>query len=178
MAESTARPPFPATREAVAAFPDKAHFRDAVARLLAQGFAPADISVLAAHDSLEVAGDVPGYRGTPGAALTAGLADEVTYLAPLTVAGMVLLSGGPVAVTIAALVGAGLGGMALKELLDRYTANRHSEAFDRAIRQGAVLLWVRVSDPELEAVAVRLLEEAGGRDAHIHGRSAEPKGKR
>jgi hypothetical protein len=34
-----------------------------------------------------------------------------------------------------------------------------------------VLLWVRVGDPELEASAIRLLEEAGGRHAHMHART-------
>ena len=102
-------PRFPVIREAVAAFPGKAELRDAVARLLASGFKPTDLSVLATHDSLEVAGDVPGYRGTPGATLFSGLTDEVNFLGPLTVAGIVLLSGGPVAEALAAVIGAGLG---------------------------------------------------------------------
>jgi len=66
MAESDRKPPFPVIREAVASFADKENFRRAVGRLLASGFKPADLSVLASHDSLEVAGDVPGYRGKPG----------------------------------------------------------------------------------------------------------------
>src|SRR5260221_4107614 len=49
-------PRFPVIREAVAAFAGKTELRDAVTRLLASGFKPADLSVLATHDSLEVAG--------------------------------------------------------------------------------------------------------------------------
>jgi hypothetical protein len=157
-------------REAVASFATKAQFRDAVGRLLAAGFAPADLSVLASHDSLEVAGEVPGYPGKPGENLTAGLTDEVNFIMPLTIAGFVLVSGGPVAAAIAALATAGLGGVAVKEVLDRYTANRHSAEFAAALRAGAVLLWVQVDDPMLEATAVRHLEEAGGTNAHIHAR--------
>jgi hypothetical protein len=163
---------FPVIREAVASFATRDQFREAVKRLLAAGFAPADLSVLASHDSLEVAGKVAGYAGAPGESLLAGLTDEVNFLGPLTVAGIVLLSGGPVAAAIAALVGAGLGGVAIKEVLDRYTANRHSAAFAAALEAGAVLLWVRCADPELEAVAARILDEAGGRNVHIHGRKA------
>jgi hypothetical protein len=37
--------------EAVVAFADKQQFRAAVRALLAAGFAPADLSVLASHDS-------------------------------------------------------------------------------------------------------------------------------
>ena len=142
---------FPVIREAVASFAGKAELRDAVARLLAAGFEPADLSVLASHDSLEVAGGMPGYRGTPGRPCCPGLTDEVNFLGPLTVAGIVLLSGGPIAAAIGALVAAGLGGAAVKELLDRYTANQHSAEFAAALQAGAVLLWVRVDDPELEA---------------------------
>jgi hypothetical protein len=163
---------FPMIREAVASFATREQFRDAVARVLAAGLQPSDLSVLATHDSLEVAGHVAGYPGAPGANLLAGLTDEVVFLGPLTIAGIALLSGGPLAAAIAALATAGLGGVAIKELLDRYIANRHSAEFEAALKAGAVLLWVRVPDPELEAMVARLLEEAGGRNVHIHARPA------
>ena len=168
---STDRKPLAVTREAVAAFATKTQFRAAVKALLDAGFKPTDLSVLATHQSLEIAGDVPGYAGAPGAALTAGLTDEVTFLAPLTVAGFALLSGGPVAAALATLVAAGLGGAAISEVLDRYAANRHSRDFADALGKGAVLLWVRVEDSGLEPTAVRLLQEAGGKNAHIHART-------
>ena len=52
---SEAPSPFPVIREAVASFPDREHFRNAVSALLAGGFARDDLSVLASHDSLAVA---------------------------------------------------------------------------------------------------------------------------
>ena len=165
MAETS--PSFPVIREAVASFPDREHFHRAVANLLAAGFDPADLSVLASRDSLAAAHE-PGANEPK--LLPAGLADEIKYIAPLTVAGIILLSGGPVAVTAAALVGAGLGGAALKELFDEYTAPLHAEEFEAAVRAGAALLWVRCEDPERELTATRLLEEAGGRHVHVHGR--------
>src|SRR3954447_13952980 len=124
MAETAAS--FPVIREAVASFLDREHFRRAVSNLLAAGFEPADLSVLASHEPLAVA----------------------------------------------ALVGAGLGGAALKELFDDYTATPHREEFEAALKAGAALLWVRCADPELELRAARVLEEAGGRHVHIHGRPA------
>ena len=160
-------PQFPIIREAVASFPDREHFHRAVSNLLEAGFAISDLSVLASHDSLAAAGE-PGESEPK--LLPAGLADEIKYIAPLTVAGIVLLSGGPIAAAIAALVGAGLGGAALKELFDDYTAPRHSEDFTAALQAGAALLWVRCEDPERELTATRILEEAGGRHVHIHGR--------
>ena len=78
---------------------------------------------------------------------------------------------------MAALVGAGLGGAALKELFDDYTAAPHRDEFVAALEAGAALLWVRCADPEIELRAPRILEEAGGRHVHIHGRpAAQPSG--
>ncbi len=162
---------FPVIREAVASFPDRGHFHRAVSGLLAAGFAPSDLSVLASHDSLSAAGE-PG--GAEREIVPAGLSDEIKYIAPLTLAGFVLLSGGPIAAVAAALVGAGLGGAALKELFDDYTAPRHSENFRAALEAGAALLWTRCEDPDRELTATRILEEAGGHHVHIHGRPAQP----
>src|ERR1700722_13930612 len=158
MAETAAS--FPVIREAVASFPDREHFRRAVRELLAAGFEPADLSVLASHEPLTAAEE----RG--GDLIAAGLTDEIKYIAPMTVAGIILLSGGPIAATVAALVGAGLGGAALKELFDDYIAPRHAENFQAALHAGAALLWVRCEDSERELTAARILEEAGGR--HVH----------
>jgi hypothetical protein len=104
--------------------------------------------------------------------LPAALGGEIKYLAPLTVAGIVVLSGGPIAAAVAALVGAGLGGAALKELFDDFAAPRHRDDFEQALRAGAALLWVRCDDPVREAVATRILAEAGGDHVHIHDRAA------
>jgi hypothetical protein len=108
--------------------------------------------------------------------LSAGLSDEIKYVAPLTVAGMIVLSGGPIALTVAALVGAGLGGAALKELFDDYTASHHSEEFEAALKAGAALLWVRCPDPDSELAATRILEGAGGAHVHVHGRAPRSDG--
>ena len=163
--------PFPVIREAVASFSDREHFRNAVSALLAGGFARDDLSVLASHDSLVVADEA---LGTPKEVVRAGLSDEIKYIAPLTVAGMIVLSGGPIALTVAALVGAGLGGAALKELFDDYTASRHSEDFAAALKGGAALLWVRCPDPDSELAATRILDQAGGAHVHVHGRATGP----
>src|SRR6266478_1073808 len=137
IAMSAATPSFPMIREAVASFPDRGQFNDAVAAVLAAGFQPSDLSVLASHKPLSAAEQKPG---------------------------------GPIAATVAALVGAGLGGAALKELFDDYAAAPHREEFAAALAEGAALLWVRCADSELELRALRILEEAGGRGVHIHGR--------
>ena len=162
---------FPVVREAVASFPDRERFRRAVSQLLTGGFEASDLSVLASHDPLATADAALEPRPE---LLPAGLTGEIKYVAPLTVAGIVVLSGGPIAAVIAALVGAGLGGAALKELFDDYTAPRHRDEFAAALQAGAALLWVRCDDPDRELAATRILEAAGGRHVHIHGRPSHP----
>jgi hypothetical protein len=62
----------------------------------------------------------------------------------------------------------------LKELFDDYTAPRHAEDFRAALRAGAALLWVRCEDGARETAATRILDEAGGRHVHLHGRAPRP----
>jgi hypothetical protein len=163
------RVPSSTVNEAVASFPDRAHFHNAVSNLLAAGFAISDLSVLASHDSLAASGEPASGKSS---LLPAGISDEVNYIAPLTLAGFIVLSGGPIAVALATLVGAGLGGAALKELFDDFTAPRHSGDFEAALKAGAALLWVRCEAPDREATAIGILEKAGGRHVHIHSRSS------
>lgn len=157
-------------REAVASFATQAKFREAVKRLLAAGFAPTDLSILASHDSLEVAGGVPGYRAKPGQSLIAGLTEEAGLLAPLQVAGFSALSGGPVAGAVAALLTAGIGAVGLRDIVERFVANRHSTDYVAALKAGNLLLWVRVADTAREWQALVILGDCGGANAHINTR--------
>ncbi len=158
-------------REAVASFPDREHFDRAVRALLASGFASTDLSVLASHDALATAGEPAGGERH---ILPGGLTDEIRFIEPLTAAGLILWSAGPIAAVIAGLIGAGLGAAALKELFDSTAAPRHREEFGAALAAGAVLLWVRCGDAQQEAKAKRILKNAGGRNIHVHARPPHP----
>lgn len=158
-----------AIHEVVASLPTRRSFDRAVDALRAAGFAAADISVLGSHDSLATA------TGEPDA--TVGLSREIKYIEPMTAAGIILLSGGPIAAPIAAVLGAGLGGAALVDLLDSYTAPRHRSEFAQAVKAGAILLWVRADTPDRVALATGILAEVGGRQVHLNARPAEASGR-
>src|SRR5437667_9396594 len=110
---------FPVIREAVASFPDRAHFRRAVSALLAGGFRHEDLSVLASHQPLAAA------EGEPGEFIAAGLSDERKYIAPLTVAGIVLVPGVPLTATAPPLVAAGRGAAERTDRYDGWTSAPH-----------------------------------------------------
>jgi len=149
-------------REVVGLFADRGHFEAAVAALSDAGFDRTDLSVLASHDPLEAAD--PKARSWKDA-LTA-MVGELKYEGPLVASGAIVLAGGATAATIAALIGAAVGGAAIKELLDEVTAKPHTQDFARSLAAGSVILWVRVSGDDQEANATRLLEANGAANVH------------
>ncbi len=156
-------------REVVALFTTRADFDRAVAALLESGFERSDLSVLASHTSLEAAD--PKAVKPRDEALT-GLVGELKYAFPLTTAGLIAIVGGPIEAALAALVAAGLGGVAIKDYLDELTSHPKTDEFTRALEAGGVILWVSVGDANSELRASALLEREGGGNVHLATREA------
>jgi uncharacterized membrane protein YeaQ/YmgE (transglycosylase-associated protein family) len=148
--------------EVVGLFGDRESFDGAVAGLLDAGFERSELSVLASHEAIEAAGRP---RKDWRDAFTA-IAGEAKYEWPIVASGAVVLAGGPLASTLAGLVGAAVGGVAVKELLDEMTAQPHTADFARSLEAGAVILWVRADDAGRRAVADAALRANGGRNIH------------
>jgi hypothetical protein len=151
--------------EVVARFADRASFSTAVQGLLAAGFTPTDLSVLDTHEALSTRDP---HRVAWGAALAELLGEK--YVGPISAAGLVMLAAGPVGAAVAGALAAGLTGAAIGELLEKTKATPHSEAFSRALENGAVLLWVRVENAARAEDARALLKRHGGEDIHLHER--------
>lgn len=156
-------------REVVALFETRAAFDRAVDSLLAAGFERDDLSVLASHTSLEAADKRPP---APRDDALTGLVGELKYAFPLTTAGLLAIVGGPIAAPLAALVAAGLSGVAIKDYLDELTSHPNTDDFSRALEAGGVILWVSVGDAAREAEATRILEQTGGQNVHLSEREA------
>jgi hypothetical protein len=151
-------------REVVGLFSDRESFEAAVAALTKAGFGHADLSVLGSHESIDAAG---GSGRSWRDALTA-MVGEVKYEAPLVASGAIFLAGGPVAATIAGIIGATVGGVAVKEMLEDVTAKPHTADFARSLEAGSVILWVRAPDTERERQASAILKQHGGTNVHVH----------
>ncbi|MCA1907060.1 MAG: hypothetical protein LDL39_01730 [Magnetospirillum sp.] len=156
---------FPVAREVVGTFADRDHFQQAVTRLLADGFTRADLSVLSSHDSLDAT--QPGNKWKDALVAVAG---DIKYEGPLVAAGLIALASGPVGVAIAAMVAAGIGGMAVKEVLDEVSAFPETSDFERALEAGSVILWVMVADQLGEEKAKKALAETGAANIHVFNR--------
>jgi hypothetical protein len=155
-------------REVVGAFADRAAFDKAVTALLAAGFSRADLSVLACHDSLDAAS--PGQLSWRDRLV--GLVGELKYEGPLVTAGFIAIATGSVGAAIAGLIAAGVGGVALKELMDEVTAQPHAALFAKALSDGSILLWVDSPTADHESKATAVLASLGAADIHTNERSA------
>ena len=155
-------------REVVGIIARREDFDAAVQALLAAGFGHADLSVLATHESLDAAdGKAASWKET----LT-GLLGELRYQGPLVAAGFIALVADPIAAAAAVAIAAGVGGAAVKELLDEVTARPHAEAFAKALSDGQLLLWVYAADPAREAEAQRILAAANALEVHTNERKS------
>jgi hypothetical protein len=153
-------------REVVGTFSDRELFQTAVEALLRAGFARSDLSILSSHTSLDASvGEGRRWRD----ALTA-LVGEFKYEGPLVAAGLIAVAAGPIGALIAGLIGAGVGGAAVKELLDEVTALPDAEGFSRALAAGSIILWVAVADEHAEAKAMSTLLAEGAANVHVFER--------
>jgi hypothetical protein len=154
--------PADATRELVAQFKDTDGFEQAVEALLAAGFERTDLSMLGTHDSLEVAGELAGYRRDPAGSMRAGLAGGSGLIGSIALAGVLLLAAGPIGVAGAAVAAAAAGVLALRPFLGQLAESEHAEGFAQAIEDGHILLWVRTRNAEEVGRADAALTAAGG----------------
>jgi hypothetical protein len=158
-------------REVVGLFADRAGFEKAVAALLAAGFDRTDLSVLSSHESLDAA----ERPSNPWRDVVTALIGEYKVVGPLVASGVIFLTSGPVAATVAGLIGAAVSGVAVKEVLDEVLAKPHTADFERALAAGGMILWVRVEDEAAVERASRALIAGGASNVHLHdGRRPAP----
>jgi len=153
-------------REAVALFSSREALQSAIDALIGAGFKRSDLSILSSHESIEASEKPENRLGD----LRNALGSDLRYLGPLAAAGFIMLAAGPMAAVLAAVIAAGIGGMAVKELLDETTSAPHTEDFARALEAGAVIIWVRPANEEGESRAISILEEQGGSNVHMNER--------
>lgn len=151
-------------REVVGVFSSRASLECAIAALIDSGVPQSALSLLSSHDSLDVAGKpATAWRD----ALTA-LVGEIKYEGPLVASGLILLAGGATAGLIAAAIGAAVGGVALKEVLDETTASPHTDDFTRAVAAGSIILWVSLDAEHNAEQIIATLDRFDATNVHIH----------
>jgi hypothetical protein len=172
-------------REAVGVFHDVKSFQDAIEELTAAGFDRADLSLLAIDKAVEAklghayrkVGDLEENAVAPRGAYVddhsmaearTGVIGGLAYIGAVAAAGVVVASGGGLAVAIAAAVAAGSGGGLLGSIGASFLGREKAESLQAQLDKGGLLLWVRVVDPPHEQRALEILATHNAEDVHIH----------
>jgi len=172
-------------KDAVGVFDSERDLEAAIDVLLSSGFNRADLSLLAGeaavkqklghayHDVRELEDDAAAPsiayipRETIGDAEGAVIGAPI-YFVGVTAAGMVAAAGGPLTIAIAAVATAAGAGAVLGVALASLIGRRHAEFIENQLDHGGLLLWVRTWDAQEEDKAVKILNDNGARDVHIH----------
>jgi hypothetical protein len=172
-------------REAVGVFKGSNHLQDAIDELLSSGFHRADLSLLASE---HVVKEKLGYRyknvnslqddpRVPRAAYVSGEAvgdaegaviGTLMYVGATAAAGAILISGGTLAVAIAAVALGWGGGALIGSILALWIGDYHAHYLQEQMEHGGLLLWVRTWNVEEEQCAVKILKKHSGNDVHLH----------
>jgi len=172
--------------EVVAIFHAADDLENAIDELMRSGFDRAELSLLASEDAVakklshfylpasEMADDrsVPRTAFVSAAAIgdaKGGLIGGLTYVGATVAAGLMVVSGGALAATIAAAVLAGGASGVLGAVLASWVGHHHASYLSAQIENGGLLLWVRAWNADNEARAVEILRKHAGDRVHAHG---------
>jgi hypothetical protein len=172
-------------REVAAVFHGPGMLERAVQALLHAGFDRADIDIMGDSEvvshrlsafyvpSEEIA-DVPGVPRRAYIArddvttATAGVAGILFYLGAATAAMTVVASGGSVAIAAAAAAAAGAFGAGIGASAISLLGLKQARELELQLMSGGIVLWVRVRNPEKEALAQEILAKFGGEAIRVH----------
>jgi hypothetical protein len=171
--------------EAVGVFDSVEALQAAMYDLLIAGFSRHDISMLGTTEAMEKTLGKRFWRSAeleddPDAPRASFVSEEAVGEFEGAVAGgffflgsvlamlAMLTPASTVAASIAAVAIGGTPGAAIGALLARRIGKHHRDYYEEQIRHGGILLWVRVTDPEKERLAVEILKGHSGRDVHVH----------
>ena len=149
-------------REVVGVLKTRNAFESTNAALADADIGSGQLSVLSSHESIAAANS----EGNPWHDVLPALLVEAEYEGPLVASGLIVLAGGQMAIADAGMIGAAVGGVAFKELMDEVAAEPYTEAFARTVEAGSIILWVRVDDEATENKASDILIAKAANNVH------------
>lgn len=172
-------------REAVGLFHDERSLEAAADDLMAAGFDRADLSLLAASETVErrlghLYDKVTELEDDPRAAHLAFIDSDsrteaqgvlvggLAYVGAVAAAGAVVASGGAIGALLMGVAAAGGAGGLVGAALAQAVGRHHAKYLHEHLDHGGLLLWVRVADPEHERAACDILARHSAEDVHVH----------
>jgi len=171
--------------EAVGVFGDFDTLQQAIYDLMIAGFSRYDISLLGGRKEMEeklgssfwTAKELEDNPKAPRAAfvseeamgeLEGAIAGGFFFLGSYIAMLAMLNPLSTLAASIAAIAIGGGPAAVLGTLLARRVDQHHRDYYKDQIENGGILVWVRVSDPEKQRLAVQIMKEHSGKDVHVH----------
>lgn len=172
--------------EVVGVFHTTDDLEAAIDELLRSGFDRAEISLLASEEAVarklggrfRPSADFADDPAVPRAAFVSteaigdaegGLIGGLAYLGAITGIGVMVISGGALAATIAAAVLAGGAGGLIGSVLSRWVGHHHAAYLQSQIENGGLLLWVRAWNKPDEARAADIIVKHAADNVHARG---------
>lgn len=169
----------------MAVFHDSEDLQFAIDDLLNSGFHRAELSLLASESAVreklghryQKVGEIEDNAGIPRAAYVSNeavggaegaLIGGLMYVGATASAGAIVVSGGTLAVGIAAMVLAGGVGGLIGSILAKWVGDHHARYLQEQMDHGGLLLWVHTRDAQAEERAIEILIKHSGRDVHLH----------
>ena len=170
-------------REVVGIFHDPDRLQAAIDELLSSGFDRAELSLLAGEHAVEQrlghryrkVGELADDPVIPRSAYVSteavgwaegGLIGGLLYVGATLAAGAVVVSGGPLAMAIAAAAVTGGTGALIGSVLARWVGYNHAHHLQDQLEHGGLLLWVRTWNAEEEERAALILRNQAGESCH------------
>jgi hypothetical protein len=171
--------------EAVGVFGSANDLQEAIDELLSSGFHRADLSLLASEEAVneKLGGGFANVRAVednPVVPRTAyvspeaigdaqgGIVGGLVYASATVAAGVVVISGGTIAVAIVAATFVGGAGAIVGALLAKWLGDNHAQYLQTQVDHGGLLLWVRTRNTKAEERATDILKRHSSRDVHVH----------
>ena len=121
-------------REVVGVLKTRNAFETTIAALADADIGSGQLSVLSSHESIVAANS----EGNPWRGVQPALVVDAKYEGPLVAPGLIVLAGGQMAITVAGMIGAAVGSVVFKELMNGIAAEPYMEAFTRTVEAGAL----------------------------------------
>ena len=160
--------PAPA-REVVNVLKTRKAFESNISALADADFSSGQVSVFSSHESIAAASS----EGNPWRNVLTALVVEIEYKGPLVASGLIVPTGGQMAIAIAGMIGAAVCGVAFKKLMDEVAAKPHTGAFARTVEASSIILWVRVEGETTENTVPDILVAEAADNVHASRRKAE-----
>ncbi len=184
--ESTKKTTYINVPEAVGVFDSFESLQAAIYDLRMAGFSRFDISLLGSEKEMKEklgsaywkASDLEDNPNAPRAAfvseeaigeLEGAVAGGFFFLGSYIAMAAMLTPLSTLAASIAAIAIGGSPAAVIGALLARRIGQHHKDYYENQIRNGGILVWVRIPDSEKEDLAMKILKGHSGKDVHVHG---------